>query len=59
MWQCCVEIKQYSVAYFDRITAFEALWRRTSVKGGAHMHWVNVKRSRAELPLRAEFIRAG
>ena len=58
MWQCCVETEHYSIAYFDRITAFEALWRRTSVKGGAHS-WVNVKRSRAELPLRAEFIHAG
>ena len=27
MWQSRVEIKGYSVAYFDRITAFEALYR--------------------------------
>ena len=25
MWQSRVEIKHYSVAYFDRITVFEAL----------------------------------
>ena len=33
MWQSRVEIEHYSVAYFNRITAFEV---RTSVKGGAH-----------------------
>ena len=42
MWQSGVEIKHYSVAYFDCITAFEVLQRRTSVKGGAHMRCVNV-----------------
>ena len=42
MWQSQVEIEHYSVAYFKCITAFEALLRRTSVKGGAHMRWVNV-----------------
>ena len=26
MWQSWVEIEHYSVAYFDRITAFEALY---------------------------------
>ena len=26
MWQSCVEIKGYSVAYFDRIAAFEVLY---------------------------------
>ena len=31
MWQCQVEIKHYSIAYFDRITVFEALQSRTSV----------------------------
>jgi len=25
MWQSQVEIKHYSIAYFDRITVFEAL----------------------------------
>ena len=27
MWQSCVEIEGYSVAYFDRIAAFEVLYR--------------------------------
>ena len=27
MWQSCVEIEGYSVAYFDRIVAFEAPYR--------------------------------
>ena len=35
-----VEIKHYLVAYFDRITAFEALKCRTSFKGGALMCWI-------------------
>ena len=42
MWQSRVEIEHYSVVYFDLITAFEALLRRTSVKGGAHTCCVNV-----------------
>ena len=42
MWQSRVEIEHYSVACFDRIAAFEALQRRTSVKGRAHTHCVNV-----------------
>ena len=42
MWQSRVEIEHYSVAYFQRITAFEALQRRTSVRGGAHKRCVNV-----------------
>ena len=33
IWQSWVEIKHYSIAYFDCITTFKALWRRTSVKG--------------------------
>ena len=41
MWQSCVEIEGYSVAYFNRIAAFEALCRWTSVKGGAHMRFVD------------------
>ena len=41
MWQSRVEIQGYSVAYFDRFAAFEALYRWTSVKGGAHMHFVD------------------
>ena len=42
MWQSWVEIEHYSIAYFDRIAAFEALYCRTSVKGGAHTLCVNV-----------------
>ena len=41
MWQSRVEIEHYCVAYFARITVFEVLQRGTSVKGGAHMRWVN------------------
>ena len=41
MWQSCVEIKGYSVVYFDRIAAFEAPYRWTSVKGGAHTYFVD------------------
>ena len=36
MWQFCVEIEGYSVVYFDCIAAFEAPFRWTSIKGGAH-----------------------
>ena len=36
VWQSQVEIEHYSVAYFDRVTTFEALYRSTSIKGGAH-----------------------
>ena len=42
MWQSRVEIEGYSVAYFDRIVAFEAPYRWASVKGGAHTHFVDV-----------------
>ena len=41
MWQSRVEIEGYSVAYFDRIATFEAPYRWTSVKGGAHMRYVD------------------
>ena len=41
MWQSRVEIEGYSVVYFDRIAAFEAPYRWTSVKGGAHMRFVD------------------
>ena len=37
IWQSWVEIKHYSVAYFDHVTAFKALQCRTSVEGRAHM----------------------
>ena len=42
MWQSRVEIEGYSVAYFNRIAAFEAPYCWTSVKGGAHMHFVDL-----------------
>ena len=32
----------YSVAYFDCITVFKALWRRMPVKGGVHTCYVDV-----------------
>ena len=41
MWQSRVEIKGYSVVYFDRIAAFEAPYRWTSVQGGAHKCFVD------------------
>ena len=41
MWQSYVEIKDYSVIYFNRVTAFKALYHRTSIKGEAHMHFVD------------------
>ena len=41
MWQSHVEIEGYSVAYFDRIAAFEAPYRLTAVKGRAHMCFVD------------------
>ena len=42
MWQSRVEIEGYSVAYSDRIAAFETLGRWTSVKGGAHMRFIDL-----------------
>ena len=42
MWQSHVEIKDYSVVYFDCIVAFKALYHWTSVKGGAHTHFVGL-----------------
>ena len=41
MWQSRVEIKGYSVVYFDRIAVFEAPYRWTSVNGGAHTCFVD------------------
>ena len=40
MWQSRVEIEGYSIVYFDCIATFEALHRWTSVKGEAHMRFV-------------------
>ena len=37
-----VEIKHYSVAYFDHVTALKVLKRKTLVKGGTHTCCVNV-----------------
>ena len=42
MWQSRVEIEGYSFTYFDRIAAFEALYRWTPVKGGAHIHYIGL-----------------
>ena len=41
LWQSRVEIEGYSIAYFDRIAAFKALYRQTSVKGRARMRFVD------------------
>ena len=41
MWQSHVEIEGYSVVYFDRIAAFKVSNRWTSVKGVAHMRFVD------------------
>ena len=40
MWQSRVEIEGYFVTYFNRIAVLEAPYRWTSVKGGAHTHFV-------------------
>ena len=42
MWQSCVEIEGYFVVYFDRIAVFEAPYRWTFAKGGAHTRFVDV-----------------
>ena len=42
MWQSRVEIEGYSITYLDRIAVLEALCRWTSVKGGAHMCFVDL-----------------
>ena len=41
MWQSRVEIEDDSVAYFDHIAAFKASYRWISIKGGAHMRFVD------------------
>ena len=41
LWQSRVEIEGYSIAYFDRIAASKAPYRCTSVKGEAHMRFVD------------------
>ena len=42
VWQSRVEIKHYSVAYFDHVTILQVLKHRTLVKGKARMWCVNV-----------------
>ena len=42
-------IEHYSVAYFNHITVFKALWCRTSIKGGAHTHCINLSGIHAPL----------
>ena len=42
MWQSRVEIEDYSVAYFHRIAVFEMLYRSTSIKGRAHMCFIDL-----------------
>ena len=39
MCQSWVEIEHFSVVYFDHVTVFEALYHRTSVKGGADTNY--------------------
>ena len=38
MWQSRVEIEHDSAVQLDCVTVFEALWCKTSIKGGAHTH---------------------
>ena len=45
MWQSRVEIEGYSVTYFNRIAAFKATYRGTSVMGGAHTCFVDARLS--------------
>ena len=42
LWQSQVEIEHYSVAYFNRVTMFKVLLCTTSVKGGAHMRYIDL-----------------
>ena len=41
MWPSRVEIEDYSFAYFDRIAVFEGPYHWTSLKGRAHMCFVD------------------
>ena len=49
MWQSHVEIEGYSVAYFDHIAVFEALYRWTSVKGELYV-LINLQSTREPRP---------
>ena len=51
MWQSRVEIKGYSVAYFDHFAAFEEPYFWSSVKGGTDMRFVNLLDIHASMPL--------
>ena len=42
MWQSRVKIEGYSVAYFDRIAAFKVPYCWTSIKGRAHMRFLDL-----------------
>ena len=42
MWQSRLEIEGYSVVYFEHITAFEAQYCLTSIKGMAHTRFVDL-----------------
>ena len=64
MWQSHVEIKDYSVTYFDCIAAFETPYRWSSIKGGAHVLcrcvWISTSlRSIRTLPLTKVFLYGG
>ena len=41
LWQSHVEIKDYSIAYFEYIPVLEALYRWTAIKSGAHTHFID------------------
>ena len=42
MWQSQVVNEHYSVAYFNCIHAFKALYLSTSIESGAHIHCVSM-----------------
>ena len=42
MWQSHVEIKGYSVTYFNYIAAFKVPYHWTSVKGRTHMRFIDL-----------------
>ena len=49
MWQSRVEIERYSIVYFDRVTAFKALYCQIFGKGGTHTCYVDLSGIRASL----------
>ena len=42
MWQPCVEIKDYSIAYFDCIAVFKVPYCGTFIKGEPHTRFVDL-----------------